>query len=127
MRYNDSFENIKKLTEDDVIVSEAQKTITPPDEGEMIDAIEWTDDTQKCLRVKIVNQEDYWRYFWSHRSVFLLYRDPIISSSPATASSYPVNTIPANPSFLALRTFSSVSSINTHSSAFRSYRLKSNL
>ena len=60
MRYNDCFENIKKLTEDDLIVSEAQKIITPLDEGEMIDAIEWTDDTQKCLRVKIVNQEDYW-------------------------------------------------------------------
>lgn len=46
-----------------------------------------------------------------------------ISSSFATASSYPVNTIPAKPSFSALITFSSVSSINTLSSAFRSYLL----
>jgi len=46
-----------------------------------------------------------------------------ISVSLARASSYPVNTIPFNSSFSALTTFSSVSSINTHSSAFRLYLL----
>nr|MCR4647618.1 hypothetical protein [Lachnospiraceae bacterium] len=58
MRYNDCLSNIGNLTGDNLIATEAQKIITPFEDGEMVSSEEWIDDTQKCFRIKIVNKED---------------------------------------------------------------------
>ena len=59
MRYNDCLADIGKLTEDKLIASEAEKIITPFNMGEMVESEDWTDDTQKCFRVKIITKDDH--------------------------------------------------------------------
>ena len=59
MRYNDCLADIEKLTEDDLIVSEAEKIIAPFEDGEMLMSEDWTDDTEKCFRIKIINKDDH--------------------------------------------------------------------
>lgn len=58
MRYNDCLTDTGRISEDNLIASEAEKIIAPFNEGEMVKSADWTDDTHKCFRVMIINKDD---------------------------------------------------------------------
>ncbi len=59
IRYNDCVSDVEKLTEDELIASEAEKTIAPFEDGEMLNSEDWIDENQKCFRVMLINKEDH--------------------------------------------------------------------